>query len=88
MSTSVLTFYQNQGPKGNNNDKDGRDDIQIHSEPSGRRQKQEPSLWICESLSIIHKQKNHVSCFLVGRAFFSVEHFTQGRAAKLHTQRN
>ena len=63
MSTSVLTFYQNQGPKGNNSDKGGTGDIQIHSEPSGRRQKQEPSLCICESLSMIHKQKNHVSCF-------------------------
>ena len=57
MSTSVLTFYQNQGPKGNNSDKDGTDDIQIHSEPSGRRQKQEPSLWICESLSMILNRK-------------------------------
>ena len=46
--TFILTFCQNQGPKGNNSDKDGTDDIQIHSEPSGRRQKQEQGLWICE----------------------------------------
>ena len=47
--TFILTFHHNQGSKGNNNDKDGTGDIQIHSDPSGHRQKQEPSLWICES---------------------------------------
>ena len=46
--TFILTFCQNQGHKGNNSDKDGTDDIQIHSEPSGRRQKQEQGLWIFE----------------------------------------
>ena len=46
--TFILTFCQNQGYKGNNSDKDGTDDIQIHSKLLGHRQKQETSLWICE----------------------------------------
>lgn len=45
---SVLTFFQNQGPKGNNDDQQGTDNIQPHGKTLGHGQKHEPALWIYE----------------------------------------